>query len=328
MSGAGVSQGLITVKVAKKVPEAQDIARFELAAMDGGALPAFTAGAHVSVHLGTGLIRQYSLCNSPEETHRYVLGVLREPAGRGGSARMHDEIHEGATLQIGLPRNQFVLDESAGFSLLLAGGIGITPLLAMAERLRVLGKRFDLRYCNRSPQRAAFLDRLDSAAFSQCARLHCDDGGGAGPLNLDDVLQDTRPDAHIYVCGPGGFIDHVLDRARAAGWTQAALHSERFTADTAASQAPGSTAFEVQVGRGGLVIPVAANQSVVAALQLHGIEIATSCEQGVCGTCLTRVLEGEVEHRDSYLTDGERAQGDIFLPCCSRARSARLVIAP
>ncbi len=322
-----MNQDLITVKVARKVPEAQDIARFELVAMDGGALPAFTAGAHVSVHLGSGLIRHYSLCNSPEETHRYVLGVLRERSGRGGSACMHDEIHEGATLQIGLPRNQFVLDEHAGFSLLLAGGIGITPLLAMAERLRVLGKPFDLRYCNRSRERAAFLDRLDSAAFGQCARLHCDDGGGAGPLNLDDVLQDTRRDAHIYVCGPGGFIDHVLDRARAAGWAQPALHSERFTADVT-SQAPGSTAFEVQVGRAGPVIPVAADQSVVAALHLHGIEIAMSCEQGVCGTCLTRVLEGEVEHRDSYLTDAERAQGDIFLPCCSRARSARLVIAP
>jgi len=327
-----MSQGLITVKVARKVPEAQDIARFELVAMDGGALPAFTAGAHISVHLGAGLIRQYSLCNSPEETHRYVLGVLREPSGRGGSARMHDEIHEGATLQIGLPRNQFALDESAEFSLLLAGGIGVTPLLAMAERLQILGKPFDLRYCNRSRGRAAFLDRLGSAPFNQCARLHNDDGGGAGPLNLDDVLQDMRRDAHIYVCGPGGFIDHVLDRARAAGWAPPALHSERFTADRASSQAPqvqgGSTAFEVQVGRGGPIVQVAADQSVVAALRLHGIEITMSCEQGVCGTCLTRVLDGEVEHRDSYLNDDERAQGDIFLPCCSRARSARLVIAP
>ena len=314
----------LTVRVLRKTTEALDIASFELAAEDGRPLPAFGAGSHIDVQLPGGLIRQYSLCNDPQETHRYLIAVLRDPVSRGGSAVMHDAVAVGQLLQISPPKNHFALAHAVPRSLLLAGGIGITPLLCMAERLSQAGADFELHYCSRSRERTAFAGRIEASTFAARAHFHVDDGPAGQKLDLPGLLGTPQGDVHVYVCGPKGFMDAVLGTARSAGWPEAQLHFEFFGAEAAAT--PGDKAFEVQLASSGRVVPVAAGQTVVQALAAAGIELMTSCGQGVCGTCLTRVLAGEPEHRDLYLTPEEQAANEQFLPCCSRARSARLVL--
>ncbi|MGA0611694.1 PDR/VanB family oxidoreductase [Caldimonas sp. KR1-144] len=315
----------LRVRVARKALEAEDICSLELVAADGGALPPFTAGAHIDVHLPGGLVRQYSLCNDPRESQRYRIAVLREAASRGGSQAVHDALREGDVLTIGAPRNHFELSGEGERALLLAGGIGITPILCMAERLAATGTPFELHYATRSRARTAFLDRIGSAAFASQVRFHFDDGPAAQRLDLAAVLAQPRAGTHLYVCGPKGFIDAVLATARAAGWREPQLHWEFFAGAEVAAR-DGDAAFEVELASSGRVIAVPAGLSVVQALAQAGVEVMVSCEQGVCGTCLTRVLQGEVEHRDSYLTPDEQAAHDQFTPCCSRARSARLVL--
>lgn len=323
------TMALLSVMVTRKTVEALDICSFELAAADGGALPAFSAGAHVGVLLPGGLSRQYSLCNDPAESHLYQLGVLRDAASRGGSATMHDQVQVDDLLQISPPKNHFALAPGATRSLLLAGGIGITPLLCMAERLAHTGAAFELHHCSRSLARTAFVERIRRSSFAAQAFWHLDDGDAAQRLDLAALLgtaQQPRPadGVHLYVCGPKGFMDAVLGGARAAGWPEDQLHCEFFGAAPAA--ADGDAAFEVQLASSGRVVVVPAGQSVVQALAGAGVEVLTSCEQGVCGTCLTRVLAGQPEHRDQYLTPEEQALGDQFLPCCSRSCSPRLVL--
>lgn len=313
----------LQVRVLRKTPLAQDIVALELARADGGALPAFSAGAHVDLHLPGGLVRQYSLCNDEREAGRYRIAVLREPASRGGSAAVHEAVAEGALLRISAPRNHFPL-QRASRTLLLAGGIGITPLLAMAQRLAAIEADFALHYCTRTPARCAFADEIAAAPWAKRAHLHFDDGPPDQRLDLAALLAQPEPDTHVYVCGPAGFIDHVLDTARAQGWPEAQLHKEYFGAAPQAASGDGS--FAVRIASSGLTCTVAPGQSVVQALAAQGVEIMVSCEQGVCGTCLTRVLEGECEHRDLYLTDEEKAAHDQFTPCCSRARTPLLVL--
>ena len=316
---------LLTVRLSRKRPEAEGIVALDLVAIDGAALPAFTAGAHLDLHLPGGLVRPYSLCGDPADTQRYQLGVLREPASRGGSAAVHAHLVEGQTLQVSPPRNQFALVPAAPHSLLLAGGIGITPLLAMAEQLAADGASFALHYAVRSAVRVAFAARLLQAPWRAQVRLHLDDGDAVQRLDLPAVLGQPAPGTQLYVCGPSGFIDTVLATARAQGWPEAQLHSERFGAVVEQRDSDGD--FEVQLGQGGPVVRVPRGQTVVQALAAAGVAVPTSCEQGVCGTCLTGVLAGTPDHRDQYLTPEEQSAGDQFLPCCSRASSARLVLA-
>src|SRR5262245_35646895 len=203
-------QPLIGVKIARRWDEAEGIAAFELVAESGGDLPAFTAGAHVEVQVGPGLTRPYSLCNDPTERHRYVLGVLREVESKGGSHAMHDRIRAGATLQISQPRNNFPLDEKAPYSLLLAGGIGITPILAMARRLHAIGAKFDLHYCTRTRARMAFRPDLFDGAFDKNVHPHFDDGPQSQLLDIERSISTLPAGAHLYVCGPAGFMNAVL----------------------------------------------------------------------------------------------------------------------
>ncbi|MCA8273491.1 PDR/VanB family oxidoreductase [Burkholderia sp. AU30280] len=332
------------VTLIRKLPVATDICAFELAPADGTALPPFTAGAHIDVHVG-GFVRQYSLCNSPSETGVYRLGVLREPASRGGSLAMH-ACEPGTTLDISAPRNHFPLDPRAAHTVLLAGGIGITPLLSMAAHLIETGQSFELHYCAREPARAAFLDRLDAPGLKARTRLWFDDAPDGRRIDFAQVL--AKPDAgtHLYVCGPGGFIGAVLAAAAQAGWDSSNVHREYFgaaglgaagvgTAGTGAvgvdaAAAPGEDggdrAFQVSLAQSGRVVDVPAGTTIVEALRGCGIEVPVSCEQGVCGTCLTRVLSGTPDHRDVYLTDDERAANDQMLPCCSRAATPLLVL--
>lgn len=314
---------MIEVVVVSRKHEAQDICSYELACVDGNALPAFSAGAHIDVHLPGGLIRQYSLCNHPDEHHRYVIGVLRDPASRGGSQSLHEQVNTGDQLRISEPRNLFPLDDTARRSLLFAGGIGITPILCMAERLAHAGADFHLHYCARAEERAAFVQRLKASTFAERVFLHFDEQPHTA-LKAAQVLAAPEDNVHLYVCGPGGFMQHVLDSARAQGWQEDCLHREYFAAVPVDSSLDG--VFSVKVASSGQVFDIPADKTVVQVLERHGIEIAVSCEQGVCGTCMTRVLEGIPEHRDLFLTEQEQALNDQFTPCCSRAKTPLLVL--
>jgi vanillate monooxygenase ferredoxin subunit len=311
------------VRVARKTCEADGICSYELVRLDGAPLPPFEAGAHIDVHLGDKLVRQYSLCNPPGETHRYQIGVLRDANSRGGSQAMHDHIDTGATLAISAPKNHFPLVE-ARRTLLFAGGIGVTPILAMAEALAAKGAVFEMHYSARSPERAAFRERLAASHLAAQVHFHYDSGDAAQKLDLPALLANPDDGTHLYVCGPQGFIDHVLGAARALGWPAARLHVEYFSA--AAVDTGGDRAFEVKLASNGRIVTVPAGTTVLKALAAEGIEIAYSCEEGVCGTCLTRVLEGVPEHRDMYLTEEEQAANDQFTPCCSRAKTPMLVL--
>lgn len=313
----------LAVTVVRKRQETQDIADFELARADGAPLPAFSAGSHIDVEVPGGLTRQYSLCNDAAEQHRYRIAVLRDPASRGGSVAMHEAVHEGDVLHISEPKNHFAL-HPATRTLLFAGGIGVTPLLCMAQRLSAIGADFILHYCARSPERTAFRDEIAASAFASQVKFHFDSGPPSQKLHLESILATPDAGTRLYVCGPTGFIDHVVNTAKAQAWNGEQIHVEYFGAlpqDNA-----GDTAFEVKIASSGKTYPVAAGQSVVQALQAHGIEILTSCEQGVCGTCITRVLEGQPDHRDLYFTPEEHAKNDQFTPCCSRSRSRILVL--
>jgi len=314
----------LQVRVARKTIEAVDIACFELVRDDGQPLPAFSAGSHVDVHLPGGMTRQYSLCNDSTESHRYMIGVLRDAGSRGGSLALHEQVVEGDMLHIGIPKNHFPLVHGATHSILIAGGIGVTPILCMAERLAVTGAPFTMHYCARSPERAAFRHRIAASSFVAQVAFHFDNGADTQKFEPETMLSCVQPGVHLYFCGPKGFMDWVLAAAKSAGWPEAQLHSEFFGAEIARSESDES--FNIKLASSGRVIAVKKDQTVVQALAEAGVEIATSCEQGVCGTCLTRVLDGEPDHKDMYLTPEEQAANDQFTPCCSRAKSCMLVL--
>lgn len=312
----------ISVRVAQRRKEAEDIIGLVLKPANGLVLPAYEAGAHIDVKLPNGMIRQYSLCGDSDQAHVYELAILLEPEGRGGSRCVHAQIAQGDVVQISAPRNLFVVEPSPR-ALLFAGGIGITPIIAMADSLDRTGRKFALHYCTRTASRAAFSDRIGRSLYAGRVHYHFDD---QPETRLDAAALLATPDAetNLYVCGPNGFMDHVLGAARAAGWPEERLHCERFSAP--APEVGNNRAFEIELEGSGQVIPVAAGQSALAALAAAGIEIPVSCEQGICGTCLTNVVAGTPDHRDMFLSLAERAANDCFTPCCSRAVTARLVI--
>ena len=313
----------LRTRVLERTLEAEDIVRLVLGAEDGEQLPPFEAGAHIEISLPNGLKRQYSLCNPPHGAQHYEIAVLHEREGRGGSRSVHEDLQAGQRVDISAPRNLFPL-AAEGPVLLLAGGIGITPLLAMAETLHAESRDFQLHICSRSASRAAFRGRLGTAPYADRVDWHFDDGADEQRLALAELLANSSADTHLHVCGPQGFMDHVLGSARAAGWPEARLHFEYFSVAPTATD--GDTAFEIVIKSSGQTIKVPADVSAATALTEAGVAVALSCEQGICGSCLMNVLEGEPEHRDFFLSDDERAANDQFTPCCSRARSARLVL--
>ena len=312
----------LLVSVSRKVAEATDINSYELVSLDGQHLPAFDAGAHIDVHLPNGLTRQYSLCSKLRHGGHYRIAVLRDPKTRGGSQAVHEQVNEGDTLRISRPRNLFPLHDGEHKSVLLAGGIGITPLLAMAYQLSELGKPLELHYFVRSRNRAAFLDELKKSPFAAQVAFHFDDEVESNINPLSAILKKAPQDANIYTCGPAGFLNHVLETASAQGWPSGQVHYESFTP----VQLVEGESFEVQIRSLGQSVVVAPDETVVAAVARLGIEIPVSCEQGVCGTCLTKVVKGIPDHKDQYLTGEEHARNDQLTPCCSRSLSPVLVL--
>lgn len=318
--------GLLAVRVASKRQAADAVCVLELESTDGSPLPTYTPGAHIDLHLPGGVTRQYSLSAYRVTPLSYQVAVLREPASRGGSQAVHEKLNEGDTLKISTPRNLFELHEDAAPALLLAGGIGITPLLCMAEVLVAHGREFELHYCGRSKSRMAFLERLTALGQPGQTHIHTDDGDAQQRLDIQAVLRRHARDTHLYICGPAGFIDAMIDQAAAAGWPADQIHFERFSMEGVSKGNGIERAFEVQLASTGARIAVGTDESVVEALARHGIEIETSCEQGICGTCLTGVIAGEPDHRDMYLSEADRNRNDQFLPCCSRSKGPLLVL--
>lgn len=321
-SVVSIDNPLMRVQVLAKRAEADGIVSLLLGPLPGCSLPPFEAGAHIDVHLADGIVRPYSIANDPAERDRYLLGVLREQNSRGGSAQVHDSIEAGMELTIGTPRNLFPLVEEAGHSLLLAGGIGITPLLSMAHRLNALGRGFEFHVCCRAANRVPFTSVLMGTALAPSVHLHLDDGPAGQRLDVDNLLQNRAAGSHVYICGPAGFIDFVKTAAERMGWPPDSVHIERFDA---APELTGG-AFRVVLARSGIELLVPAERTLADVLIEHGVPLSISCERGICGTCLTLVREGVPDHRDLYQTDEQKAENTHITPCCSRALSSCLVL--
>jgi len=313
---------LLTVRLARKTPEAANICAFEWVDVNGGELPAFEAGAHVDFHLPGGLVRSYSLYNAPGERHRYCVGVLLDANTRGGSKAMH-ALQEGDTVQITPPSNHFPLVPGHS-QVLLAGGIGVTPILSMAQTLAAQGAEFVLHYAARSAQNAAFVPWLQASSFAARVHTHWDDGAPAQRLDMAQVLANPAAGKHLYVCGPQGFIDAAMQQARQLGWAEDCLHFELFGAQVSAQD--GDQPFEVVIAGTGQRFTIPVDKTVIQVLHAAGVDVPIACEQGVCGTCLTRVVEGVPDHRDQYLTPEEQAANDQFTPCCSRSKTPSLTL--
>lgn len=316
----------LRVRVARIERTATGIHSYELVAKDGGSLPPFEPGAHLDVHTPRGHVRQYSLCNDAQETHRYVIAVQLEPQGRGGSIALHDTVHEGDTLLVSTPRNTFPLLHARSY-VLVAGGIGVTPLLAMARVLQRTGAAYELHYCTRSPERTAFLEELSAPPFAGHVHIHHDGGDPTQGLDVSALLAQRQPGARLYCCGPMGLMQAVRAAVRQHGWPPEKTHFESFTAG-GVNTALGAEdfEFEVTIRSTGAVLNVPKGQTVLSVLRLNGLQVPSDCEAGNCGTCLTRVCAGEPEHRDTFFGSPEQAGTDRMLVCVSRARSRRLVL--
>ena len=335
----------LQVRVTRKWLTAEGIAAFDLAPV-AGELPSFQPGAHLDVHLPNGLVRQYSLTNGPDLTGVYRIGVKLEPEGGGGSRYMHENIHAGDPLDISTPRNNFTLRRDATRTVLIAGGIGITPLLAMAQTLARQGLTWELHYFVRSDQHIAFAEML--APLRTTGRWwryrrgdnHVAVGEMPAPLaggvttyvglspeetgyELARITRRHGPRQHAYVCGPGPMIDTARAVAREAGWPTESIHFEYFKNESARDD---SSAFDVTLARRNLTVRIEPGVSLLDGLRRAGVDLPSSCEQGACGTCIAPVLEGEPDHQDVYLKASERAAGDRLLTCVSRASSGRLVL--
>ncbi len=289
--------------------------RIEFVDAKGGSLPEFTAGSHVDLQIGEPLVRRsYSLANSSQETHRYVIGVLHEQDGRGGSQWLHETLRVGDVVQASYPSNNFELNESAASYLLIAGGIGVAPILSMCYRLRQINAEFSVHYCARSKQSAPFLEPLQAVCGDRL-RLHFDDGEPDRWLDFTPVVRDCRDGTHLYVCGPSGLMDAAL--AQCSHWPDAAKHCEVFHG--AAQQNLENNEFRVLLARRQQTIQVSANQSILDALRASDVVPDFACAEGLCGACRTAVLHGQVDHRDAVLSEPEKRRQNQMMICVSRA---------
>lgn len=305
--------------------ETPDIRSFVLERPDGGLLPPFEAGAHVDVEPLPGLVRQYSLVGSPSDRTCYLIGVKKEPQSRGGSSAMHSVVKVGSTITISKPKNNFALKATAGRRILLAGGIGVTPLLSMAQALHEERHGFELHYFTRTNGDMAFETLLSAAPWRSRVMFHF----GVVPPVLNEFLQTllagSAVEDQIYMCGPAPFMDVVRDVALSTGWSEDRIFFEHFSAAPPELPLEGDSFF-LRLKSNDREFLVPPDKTIVEVLREAGLEVTTSCEQGICGTCVTRCLEGEPDHRDMFLTDEEREDERLFTPCVSRALSKLLVL--
>ncbi len=303
--------------------EGVGIHSYELVDPDGGELPPFEAGAHIDVHLPDGIVRQYSISSDPHERHRYVIGVLRDDQGRGGSRAVHETLHVQDIVRTSLPRNNFRLHDGARKVMLVAGGIGITPLKSMAHELERAGVDFELHYCAKDAGFAAFRDELRGLEASGRVHYHFDGGVPGRGLDLAALLQSPQADTHVYYCGPSGFMKACAEALRA--WPAGSVHFEHFKPPEAAAKPTSATdtaadgRFTIRIHSTGALVDVAPEQSIVDALGCAGIHVETSCASGLCGTCKLHYLAGSVDHKDYILSDAEHAE--YLTACVSRATS-------
>lgn len=295
------------------------VCQLTLASEDGTVLPSWSAGAHIDVLLENDLIRQYSLCGEPG-SDKYQIAVLLDPNSRGGSRYIHNNVQAGDTLTISIPRNHFGLDTSASPCWFFAAGIGITPIVSQVEACQQKQRPYKVVYAVSSDESAIYAERLGNPThvhlYSKKAFKQ--------RLSIAACFEQVAPDTHVYVCGPNAFIEDVLAGAKQAGLPGLQIHREYFNASDAAS-APGG-AFEVEIASTGEVYRVEEDSTILSTLEEHGVFVPVSCEEGVCGTCVTGLKAGEADHRDVFLTDEEKADNKLITVCCSRAKSARLLL--
>lgn len=313
-------EGMFEVCVANKRAVACDTFLFELVALDGESLPAFTPGAHATVVTPKGVRRNYSLCSDAADKMRYEIAVKRDAKGRGGSISMADDVHEGALLTISAPRNNFPLSPRASKSIFIAGGIGITPILSMMRSLKRsdYDHSFQLLYCTRDAECTAFVDVLQTE-FPGLVTIHHDNGDINNAFDFWHVFEKPTG-AHVYCCGPKGLMDGVADMS--GHWPSGSIHFESFGVDAKAFLE--NTAFDVTLQRSGRRVSVGAEQTLLEALRANGYVVRSSCESGTCGSCKTGLISGQVEHRDAVLSDDEKV--DHILVCVSRAATGELVL--
>jgi len=288
---------------------------FEIVSKDGQPLPAWAAGAHVDVTVTPEYIRQFSLAGNPAERGHYLLGILREDQGRGGSLKIHQMLRQDTPVVISRPRNHFPIVPSARRHVLMAGGIGVTPLIAMAHELHAMGADFDLYYKSRTRAQAAFIPELEAMPWANRVHFHFSD---ERRLDIADVLRDPVVDSHLYTCGPSAFMDAVFDTASGFGWPEECLHREYFSVPEAPARE--RHPFVLRLARSARTIPVTAEQSAVQALAACGLQVDVKCSDGLCGVCAVSYVEGEVDHRDFVLSKEQRKTRMVL--CCSRAAEA------
>ncbi len=298
---------------------AHDVVALTLASPDGERLPGWTPGAHLDLMLDDDLVRQYSLCGSPGDDHLYRIAVLRAPDSRGGSVRVHEQLKAGSTVRVRGPRNHFPLAPARRY-LFIAGGIGITPLLPMIAEVHARGAQWQLCYGGRSADSMAFTDEL--IGYGDRVQLVPEDT--AGRPDLDRLLGEPDADTLVYTCGPEGLLAAV--ETRCESWPSGACHLERFAAKEAAAPAGGERSFELVLARSGLTVTVPPDRSVFDVVRAAGVSVLGSCLEGICGTCETEVLDGEVDHRDSVLSPEEQESNETMMICVSRCRSGRLTL--
>lgn len=317
------SYQMFEVSVIAIEPITAQVKRFTLADPQGRPLPAFSGGSHIIVQMQRGERRYsnaYSLLSSPFDLQQYQIAVRREPYSKGGSAFMHDNLRIGDTLTISTPNNLFALAPEAEHHLLIAGGIGITPFMAQLHDLHQRGQGYRLHYCFHSEEHNAFQSQLETSAFAE--HIHCHISSQGSRLDLAHLLADVEPTTHIYVCGPPALNEAVWQTASALGIAPARLHREAFSAATSQGGA-----FTLVLARSGIELEVAEGVTILQALEnSKAAKVECLCREGICGTCETRIIEGEADHRDQYLSEEERAAQQTLLVCCSRAKGKRLVL--
>jgi phthalate 4,5-dioxygenase reductase subunit len=308
------------LRVTRNDKIADGINLLEFRNANGAPLPQFTAGAHITIRVPNGLLRKYSLCNDPAERDRYLVAVKREVNGRGGSINLIDGVNAGDDLMVTAPINDFGLPPRAQDFLFIAGGIGVTPMMAMIREVLAQKKRFRLYYCSRSPETTAFRDELAAPEFAGNVTIHYDQGDPARSLDLRPILAERKNREHLYCCGPRPLMEAV--REMTDHWSSTAVHFEAFS--EAETHKADDKPFKVKLARSGEVLEVPTSKTILEVLRDHGLEVPSSCETGTCGTCRTKMLGGVADHRDLVLAEHEKV--DTIMICVSRARSDEITI--